>query len=162
MQINFAALFIAAIVTLVTGFIWYSPKVFGTIWMKENNLTQEELKSGNMLKIFGLTYIFSLMITMTLMSLTIHQSGAIGMVGGPPLLDSAKPSFAAFMADYGMAYRTFKHGALHGFMSGLFFAFPLIGINGLFERKSWKYIFIHAGYWMLTLTLMGGIICGFA
>lgn len=162
MQINFAALFIAAIVTLVTGFIWYSPKVFGTIWMKENNLTQEELRKGNMLKIFGLTYIFSLMITMTLMSLTIHQSGAIGMVGGPPLMDSAKPSFAAFMADYGMAYRTFKHGALHGFMSGLFFAFPLIGINGLFERKSWKYIFIHAGYWILTLTLMGGIICGFA
>ncbi|MET3026315.1 DUF1761 domain-containing protein [Flavobacterium sp. UW10123] len=162
MQINFAALFIAAIVTLVTGFIWYSPKVFGTIWMKENNLTQEELRKGNMLKIFGLTYIFSLMITMTLMSLTIHQSGAIGMVGGPPLIDSAKPSFAAFMADYGMAYRTFKHGALHGFMSGLFFAFPLIGINSLFERKSWKYIFIHSGYWILTLTLMGGIICGFA
>ncbi|UWY30087.1 DUF1761 domain-containing protein [Flavobacterium sp. TR2] len=162
MQINFASLFIAAIVTLVTGFIWYSPKVFGTIWMKENNLTQEELKKGNMLKIFGLTYVFSLMITMTLMSLTIHQSGAIGMVGGPPLMDSAKPSFAAFMADYGMAYRTFKHGALHGFMSGLFFAFPLIGINGLFERKSWKYIFIHSGYWILTLTLMGGIICGFA
>lgn len=162
MQINFVALFIAALVTLVTGFIWYNPKVFGTIWMKENNLTQEELRSGNMLKIFGLTYIFSLMITMTLMSLTIHQSGAVGMVGGPPLLDSAKPSFAAFMADYGMAYRTFKHGALHGFMSGLFFAFPLIGINGLFERKSWKYIFVHAGYWVLTLTLMGGIICGFA
>lgn len=162
MQINFVALFLAAIVTLVTGFIWYNPKVFGTIWMKENNLTQEELKKGNMLKIFGLTYIFSLMITMTLMSLTIHQSGAIGMVGGPPLIDSAKPSFAAFMADYGMAYRTFKHGALHGFMSGLFFAFPLIGINGLFERKSWKYIFIHSGYWILTLTLMGGIICGFA
>ena len=162
MQINFAALFIAAIVTLVTGIIWYSPKVFGTIWIKENNLTQEELRKGNMLKIFGLTYIFSLMITMTLMSLTIHQSGAIGMVGGPPLIDSAKPSFAAFMADYGMAYRTFKHGALHGFMSGLFFAFPLIGINGLFERKSWKYIFIHSGYWILTLTLMGGIICGFA
>ncbi|MDQ8011644.1 MAG: DUF1761 domain-containing protein [Flavobacterium nitrogenifigens] len=162
MQINFVALFIAAIVTLVTGFIWYSPKVFGTIWMKENNLTQEELRKGNMLKIFGLTYVFSLMITMTLMSLTIHQSGAIGMVGGPPLMDSAKPSFAAFMADYGMTYRTFKHGALHGFMSGLFFAFPLIGINGLFERKSWKYIFIHSGYWILTLTLMGGIICGFA
>ncbi|MBW1656923.1 DUF1761 domain-containing protein [Flavobacterium quisquiliarum] len=162
MKINFFALLISAIVTLVVGFIWYSPKVFGTIWMKENNLTQEELRKGSMFKIFGLTYIFSLMITMTLMSLTIHQSGAIGMVGGPPLMDSAKPSFAAFMADYGMAYRTFKHGALHGFMSGLFFAFPLIGINGLFERKSWKYIFIHTGYWLITLTLMGGIVCGFA
>ena len=70
-----------------------------------------------MIKIFGLTYIFSLMITVILSALTIHQSGAIGMVGGPPLIASAKPSFAAFMADYGTAYRTFKHGSLHGFIS---------------------------------------------
>lgn len=162
MEFNPIAFFLSALVTLVVGFIWYNPKVFGTIWMRENNFTQEDLKTGNMLKIFGLTYIFSLMITVILMALTIHQTGAIGMVGGPPLVESAKPSFAAFMADYGTAYRTFKHGALHGFMSGLFFAFPMIGINGLFERKSWKYIFVHAGFWIVSLTLMGGIICGFA
>lgn len=162
MDFNFYALLTAAVVTLLVGFAWYHPKVFGTIWMRESNLTEEDLRKGSMLKIFGLTYIFSLMITMILMALTIHQSGAVGMVGGPPLIASAKPSFAAFMADYGTAYRTFKHGALHGFISGLFFALPIVGINGLFERKSWKYIFIHAGYWMLTLTLMGGIICGFA
>ena len=162
MEINFIALLLAGIVTLVTGFFWYNPKVFGSIWMRENNFTEEQLRTGNMLKIFGFTYIFSLMITVVLMGLTIHQSGAVGMVGGPPMLESAKPSFAAFMADYGTAYRTFKHGALHGFMAGLFFAFPIVGINGLFERKSWKYIFIHAGYWILNLTLMGGIICAFA
>nr|WP_294922495.1 DUF1761 domain-containing protein [uncultured Flavobacterium sp.] len=162
MEINFIALLIAALVTLVVGFIWYNPKVFGTIWMRENNLTPEQLKSGNMLKIFGLTYLFSLMISLTLMSLTIHQSGAVGMIGGPPLIDSAKPSFTAFMTDYGMAYRTFKHGALHGCMAGLFFAFPMIGINALFERKSWKYILIHAGFWTVCLTFMGGIICAFA
>ena len=162
MQINYFTFLVAAIVTLILGFVWYHPKVFGTIWMKENNFTQEELRKGNMLKIFGFTYLFAVMIAMTLASLTIHQSGALGMVGGPLLVESAKPSFHAFMADYGTAYRTFKHGALHGFMSGLFFAFPVIGINGLFERKSWKYIFVHAGFWMLTLALMGGIICAFA
>lgn len=115
MEINFVALLGAAVVTLLTGFIWYHPKVFGTIWMRENNFTQEQLRTGNMLKIFGFTYVFSLMITVILMALTIHQSGAVGMVGGPPMLANAKPSFAAFMADYGTAYRTFKHGALHGF-----------------------------------------------
>ncbi|WP_202703749.1 DUF1761 domain-containing protein [Flavobacterium sp. UGB4466] len=162
MEFNPVALFLSAIVTLAVGFIWYNPKVFGTIWMRENNLTPEDLQKGNMLKIFGLTYLFSLMITVILMSLTIHQTGALGMVGGPPLVDSAKPSFAAFMNDYRTAYRTFKHGTLHGFMSALFFVFPIIGINGLFERKSWKYIFIHAGYWAVCLTLMGGIICAFA
>jgi hypothetical protein len=82
------------------------------------------------------------------------------MIGGPDFIDSAKPSYAAFMADYGTVLRTFKHGALHGFMSGLFLAFPLIAINGLFERKSWKYIFIHAGYWTVSMTIMGAIVCG--
>ncbi|WP_281336467.1 DUF1761 domain-containing protein [Flavobacterium eburneipallidum] len=162
MEINFIALLASAVVTLAVGFIWYHPKVFGTIWMKEAGLTPESSEKGNMLKIFGLTYLFSLMMTIVLMGLTIHQSGALGMIGGPPMIESAKPSFAAFMTDYGTAYRTFKHGALHGFMSGLFFAFPMVAINSLFENKSWKYIFINAGYWIVTLALMGGIICGFA
>ena len=162
MEINSYIFFIAAIVTLVVGFIWYHPKVFGTVWMKENNFTQEDLRKGNMLKIFGLTYIFSVMIAMSLLSFTIHQSGAIGMIGGPPMIESAKPSFHAFMADYGTAFRTFKHGALHGCISGIFFALPIVGINGLFERKSWKYILIHGGFWIVSLTLMGGLICQFA
>lgn len=162
MEFNFISLFVAAIATVFIGFVWYHPKVFGTIWMKENNFAEEDLKSGSMLKIFVFTYIFSLMIAMTVMTLSVHQLGAIGMVGGASMLESAKPSYMAFMGDYGTAFRTFKHGALHGFISGLFFALPVIAINGLFEKKSWKYIFINAGYWMVTLTLMGGIICAFA
>lgn len=160
MEMNWIAIFVSALTTLVVGFIWYNPKVFGTIWMKENGLTQEELRSGNMLKIFGLTYIFSLFIVITEMSLTIHQSGAVAMVGGDMKIGEALPSFKAFMADYGTAFRTFKHGALHGFISGLFFALPIIGINGLFERKSWKYIWIHAGYWIVSLTIIGSLVCG--
>lgn len=157
---NFQSLFVAALVTLFIGFVWYHPKVFGTIWMKEAGLTEDQLKTGNMLKIFGLTYVFSLLIASIEMTLTIHQMGALGMVGGPSKVNEVLPSFTAFMADYGTAFRTYKHGALHGFISGLFFAFPMIAINGLFERKSWKYIFIHSGYWIITLTTMGAIICG--
>ncbi|MCZ8229585.1 DUF1761 domain-containing protein [Flavobacterium sp.] len=160
MEMNFQSLFVAALITLLVGFIWYHPKVFGTVWMKEAGLTEEQLKTGNMLKIFGLTYLFSLFIASIEMTLTIHQIGAMGMVGGPAKVNEALPSFTAFMADYGTAFRTYKHGALHGLMSGLFFAFPMIGINGLFERKSWRYILIHSGYWIVTLTIMGAIICG--
>lgn len=160
MEMNWISLVVAALSTLIVGFVWYHPKTFGTIWIKEAGLTPEALEKGNMLKIFGLTFIFSLMITIIEMALTIHQTGALGMIGGPELIKEAQPSFTAFMTDYGTAYRTFKHGALHGFMSGLLFAFPMIAINGLFERKSWKYIFIHTGYWVTTLTIMGTIICG--
>ena len=155
---NFISPVVAAFTTLLVGFVWYHPKVFGAVWMKETGLTQEELQKGNMLKIFGLTFIISIFIGMIMQSLTIHQMGALGMVGGPTIT-SVKPSFAAFMADYGMAFRTAKHGALHGFMTGLFFAFPMIAINGLFERKSWKYIFIHAGFWTVSLMIIGAIVC---
>jgi Protein of unknown function (DUF1761) len=159
MEMNFISPVVAAFTTLLVGFVWYHPKVFGTAWMKETGLTQEELQKGNMLKIFGLTFIFSIFIAMVMQSLAIHQMGAMGMIGGPTKLAEAKPSFAAFMADYGTAFRTAKHGALHGTLTGLFFAFPMIAINGLFERKSWKYIFIHAGYWVISLMIIGAIVC---
>ena len=63
-------------------------------------------------------------------------------------IENALPSYAAFMADYGTAHRTFGHGALHGIMSGIFVALPIIGTNALFERKGAKYILINSGYWI--------------
>ncbi|RAR71573.1 DUF1761 domain-containing protein [Flavobacterium aciduliphilum] len=160
MEFNFLAVFVAALSSFVVGFIWYNPKVFGTIWMKESGMTEEKAKSGNMIKIFGLTFVYSLMLAFIMPALTIHQMGALGMIGGPKFIDSALPSYAAFMHDYGDAFRTFKHGALHGFMSGLFIALPIVAIKGLFEHKSWKYIAISAGYWTVIMTLMGAIVCG--
>lgn len=159
MEMNFYAILVAAISTLLVGFVWYGP-LFGKAWMAETGFTEEELKKGSMVKIFGLTFVFSIFLAMIMQILCIHQFGPLGMIGGPDFIETAKPSYAAFMADYGDAFRTYKHGALHGFMSGLFLALPLIGINGLFERKSWKYIFIHAGYWTVIMTIMGAIVCG--
>ncbi|WP_426064135.1 DUF1761 domain-containing protein [Flavobacterium sp. DSP2-3-1] len=157
MEINFLALFVAALSTLVIGFFWYHPKVFGTIWMKESRLTAENMKEGNMLLLFGTSLLYAFFISFSLQMLTIHQFGALGMVGGDPSI--AKPSFSAFMTDYGTVFRTFKHGALHGFMSGLFFALPIIGTNALYEKRSFKYTFVTGGFWILCFTIMGGIIC---
>ena len=157
MEINFLALFVAALSTLVVGFVWYNPKVFGTIWMKESGLTEENMKAGNMLLIFGLSLLYAFFISLILQMLTIHQFGALGMVGGDPTI--AKPSYNAFMADYGLAFRSFKHGALHGFMTGLFLALPLIGTNALYERRSFKYTLVTGGFWIVCFMIMGGIIC---
>ncbi|WP_298237232.1 DUF1761 domain-containing protein [uncultured Algibacter sp.] len=156
--LNFPAILVAAVSALVVGFIWYNPKVFGTAWMKAAGMTDEQVKGGNMAKIFILAFIFAFLLAMTMMQMSIHQTGALSLVGG----DSTKalPSYAAFMADYGDAFRTFKHGALHGVLAGVFIALPIIGTNALFERKGAKYIFINAGYWVVTLGVMGTIICG--
>ena len=158
MPFNFYAVLAATFVTLLVGFVWYNPKVFGTIWMRESGMTDEKAKQGNMIKIFGLTIFYSFMMAFLLPSIVIHQMGAIGMVGGDPALGNA--SFTAFMHDYGDAFRSFKHGALHGCIAGVFLILPVNAINGLFEQKSWKYIAINAGYWIVSLTIMGAIICG--
>lgn len=157
MEINFLALIAAAFSTLLVGFVWYHPKVFGTIWMKEAGMTEDKLKGVNMVLIFAMAMFYGFLIAMTLQFLTIHQWGAIGMVGGDTSI--VKPSYAAFMADYGTAFRTFKHGMLHGFIAGLFMALPIIGTNALFERKSWKYTLVNGGFWIVCFMLMGGIIC---
>jgi hypothetical protein len=158
MEINWIALLVAAVSTLVVGFIWYHPKVFGTIWKKESGMTDEKMEGANMALIFGMAVVYAFLISIVLQSLTIHQWGAFSMVGGDAT--KALPSYNAFMADYGTAFRTFKHGALHGFITGLFLALPVIGTNSLFERRSFKYTLITGGFWIVCFTIMGAIICG--
>lgn len=158
MEINFLAVIVAALSSFIVGFVWYHPKVFGTIWMNEIGMTDEKIKQGNMAKIFGLTFLFAFMLAFMMQMLTIHQFGAFGMIGGD--LANAKPSYLAFMNDYSDAFRTFKHGAFHGLLASLFIVMPSIATNSLFERKSFRYAAITSGYWMVVMTIMGAIICG--
>jgi len=155
--LNPLAMLVAAISALVVGFIWYNPKVFGNAWMKAAGMTDEKIKGGNMAKIFGLALLFAFMLSTALPGIVIHQMGAFSLMGGDAT--AALPSYEAFIYDYSSAFRTFKHGVLHGVMAGIFMALPIIGTNALFERKSAKYIFINSGYWIVTLGIMGGIIC---
>ncbi|MFY8068895.1 MAG: DUF1761 domain-containing protein [Flavobacterium sp.] len=158
--INFKAIFVAAFSSFIVGFIWYNPKVFGTIWMNETGMTEEKARQSSMLKVFGLTFVFSFMLAFIMPTFVIHQFGALGMVGGPSEVEKAMPSYLAFLSDYGNVFRTFKHGALHGSMIGLFVALPVIATNCLFEQKSFKYAAITSGYWIIVMTIMGAIICG--
>jgi hypothetical protein len=152
-----SVLLLSAFSSLLVGFIWYNPKVFGTIWMKESGVSEEKPNTATIVKTMLAAYIYAFLISFVMQFLVIHQSGALGMIGGD--VSKALPSYNAFMADYGTNFRTFKHGALHGFMTGLFFCLPVIGVGALFERRSFKYTLIAGGYWVITCMLMGGIIC---
>ncbi len=154
---------IAALIPLAIGFIWYNPKVLGTAWMNEAGMTEEKMKGGKMGLIFFLSYVFACLIGMVLAQLCIHQMGFNSMVLNHST--AATPEFMAaakdFLTNYGQDFRNFKHGAVHGVLGGFFFAFPLLATNALFERKSWKYIWINTGYWVISMTLMSGVICEF-
>jgi len=156
MPFNIYAVLVSTLVTLLVGFVWYNPKVFGTIWMNETGMTEEKAKQSNMLKVFVLTLIFSFMLAFILPTIVNHQMGALGLFNG----DFKDPGYVELMKTHGDVFRSFKHGALHGFFAGLFIAFPISAINALFEQKSWKYILVTAGYWIVSMTIMGAIICG--
>lgn len=164
-QPNFPVILLAALIPLVVGFVWYNSKVFGAAWMKAADINEEKMKGAKMPLIFGLTYLFSVFIGLALVSLTIHQFSLASIVMNEPGIRPFDPTSEAgkmvsdFMGRYGTNFRSFKHGALHGTISGFFIALPIIGVNALFERKGFKYIAINVGFWIVSLALMGGVIC---
>jgi hypothetical protein len=164
MEINFLAVLVAALVPTLIGFVWYHPKVVGTAWMKAADMTEEKMKGANMALIFGLSFFFSLMLAMSMNNLAIHQfniPGLFNVKGQDPVAGSPEALFIAdFFAKYGTLHRTFAHGMVHGIITMLFFGLPILATNAMFERKGWKYILINFGYWVITIAIMGGIVCG--
>lgn len=64
--INWLAVLVAAISSFAVGGIWYSPALFGKTWMKASQLTEDQIKQGNKGKIFGFTFVFSLLMSANL------------------------------------------------------------------------------------------------
>ena len=160
---NWIAFLVASLVPLVVGAIYYNPKVLGNYWMKVADMSEEKIKSGNMPIIFLLSFVFSFFLSVSINFAVNHQFHVQSLlIEEPGLMDASTELgawFKEFIENYGNNYRTFGHGALHGVLQAITFALPLIAINALFERKSWGYIFVHFGYWLISIAIMGGIIC---
>ena len=163
MDINWIAVVVAALIPTVVGFLWYNPKTFNNIWMKEAGITEEMMKGGNMGMIFGLSFLLSLLLSMFVNSTFVHQFALDSLaMGSPEAMDASTSigqAFAAVKDHFAGSFRTFSHGIVHGIVAGIFVILPVLGTNAMFERKSWKYVLINVGYWTVTLAIMGGILC---
>ncbi|TNE68220.1 DUF1761 domain-containing protein [bacterium] len=126
--LNWFAVIVASLSNFLIGGLWYSPLLFGKVWMKENNFSDDDLKKGNMAKIFGLTFLFSIVMAFNL-----------GM----------------FLNDVNT---TTSWGAIAGFLAGFGWVAMSIFTIGQFERKSTKYMLIHGGYVTISFIVMGLII----
>ena len=164
---NFNLLIIplAAIVPLLIGAIWYNPAVFGKAWMKASGVTEEQTRSGNMIKIFGLTYLFGLLGAYMLSFAVVHQLSIVQLFFMDPALSDPNSEFSQFtqsyLNSYGDRHRSFGHGVIHGAENAFCLGLAFIGIPSLFERRPFKYVLIHLGYFSVTFAIMGGILCQF-
>ena len=127
-HINWLAVVAAAVSTFVLGGLWYSPALFGRAWMSVNQLTPADLAKSSMGKVFGLAFVFAVVMATNL---------------------------AAFLAE---PKTTASWGAIAGFLAGFGWVTLGIATISLFERRSGKYILINGGYMTISFTLMGLII----
>src|SRR5687767_15097667 len=103
--------FLAALIPLFIGFIWYHPKVFGKAWMAAAEMTEEKTKVAKMGLMFTLTYIFSVLVAFSLISITIHQVHMLSITANDP--SAADPTsetgmyVKSFFEKYGNIFRTF-------------------------------------------------------
>ncbi|MCB2197923.1 DUF1761 domain-containing protein [bacterium] len=127
-QINHLAVIVAAISDMAVGALWYSPLLFYKGWMDVNRFSEEDLKKGNPAVIYGLTLVFSLIISYNL---------------------------AFFLADEGT---DLMWGLTAGLLAGVGWATMSFATIGLFERRSAKYILINSGYIIVAFAVKGIIL----
>ena len=110
----------------VVGALWYGV-IFGKAWQKAAGMTDEQVQSGNMALIFGLTFLFEMLIAMVLWHLVARTDPA--------------PFVVMMMAV--------------GFAVGIMI--PAIGINYLYLRKTFMHFLIDAGHFLFGMAAMGGV-----
>lgn len=130
-NINFLALAVAAIASFALGAVWYSPVLFGKAWQNALGFTEEYLKKSNMALIFGSSFILILLMNFGL---------------------------AVILQGHAGRDVTTLSGALYGFLIGLFFIATSVGINMIYQRKSFALWAIDAGYQVFYLALSGAIL----
>lgn len=163
---NFWLAFVIPLVAFAVGAVWYGP-LFGKAWQRLAGVTDADIEQSNMIKVMGLAYVFAFFVALLLQMVVIHQFGLSGMFGMLPEWGDAGSALwqdlNALDAKYGMytRHRHFGHGALHGGFFGLAFVGPILATHANFARQTWRLPAIHTGYWVVTLALMGGLICQF-
>jgi hypothetical protein len=125
--LNHLAVITATVLAFVLGGIWYGP-IFGKLWMRENGFTPESLAKANQGKIYGLAFLWTLVMAYNL-----------AFFLGQPTIDV-------------------KAGLMYGFFTGFGWIAAGLFIVGLFERRSATLMAINGGYMALALTMMGGVI----
>lgn len=65
-DLNYLAILASAITSFMIGGLWYSPALFSKIWQRETHLSDDNIKSANMPRIFSLAFLASLVIAFCL------------------------------------------------------------------------------------------------
>jgi Protein of unknown function (DUF1761) len=165
MVLNPLIVALSALVPTIVGFIYYNPKVLGNAWEQAAGLSPDRPKP-NMAVTMLISLVLGFLASVSMTMIVVHSNGLFSMLANVSEMEDATSELSKNVADlvtkYGNDFRTFKHGAFHGVLTAIFLVLPVIATSAMWEGRSWKYISISAGYWLICLALMGGILCQFS
>lgn len=125
---EYLEIFIAAFAAFMLGYLWYTA-LFGKMWLAESGLTADDAKS-NVLATHGISFIMMLVI-----AYFTHYFWGNHIHGG-----------------------SIGHGVFHSMMSAVMYAVPLLVINYLYQRKSFKLMLIDAAYAVAFFAVIGAVL----
>ncbi len=79
-NLNWLAILFAAISTFLIGGIWYA--IFKNAWMSANNFSEADLNNRNMPKVFLLSFLFSLIMSINLALFIGKEDLIFGTIAG--------------------------------------------------------------------------------
>lgn len=134
-EVNYITILIAAVVSMVVGFVYYSPFVLGKPWMKYMGYKKEDMKpeGSTMIRVYGTSYILAIVTAYVLfyvftLSLNFFQ------------------------------YDRLSTGLMIAFWMWLGFVMPVQSTDFLFGKKPWQAFAINTGYQFVSLLAMGAVI----
>jgi hypothetical protein len=130
-DVNLMAVIIATIANIALGFAWYSKALFGKQWMRELGLSEASMKANKE----GMNKTYALM-TLASLVMAYVLAHVISVFDAQTVFEGIQGGFWVWL----------------GFIA-------TTALNGvLWEKKSWNFYGITAGYYLVSLCLMGAIL----
>jgi hypothetical protein len=126
--VNYIAVVVAAVVALVIGFIWYSPRVFGNRWMAYLGTTQAQL--GN--------------------------PGPTGMAVG--VVASLINAWVLALLSLNLGGKSLTDGVMLGVLAWLGFMATITAAQISFEKKPWGLWILNNAHNLLVQVIMAAIV----
>ena len=131
-DVNYLAVLVAGIVAMGIGALWYSPILFGKLWMRLSGHTPESIDATKA-KGMGVSYTIAFVLQLLVAYILAH-----------------------FIA---LQNITSVSGALSlVFWAWLGFIFPVLANTALWDRKPWSLVALNSFHHLVTLAAAGVIL----
>lgn len=142
MTFSWPSVFVASLMPMILGMLYYHPSLLGSVWMRANGFSMDTLTPPRPL-LYGVAWLLSFFLAFwcKLQFLDVHQT-------------SMNPDGSEYNGV------TYGHGVAHGVIYSIMVVLPILGISAIFEKRSLSWVGVNWGYWLLTLSAICAIVCG--